>query len=130
MPRETQSHTPDSPALTFDEAAALDALGGDRELLAIVARAFVDDAPKLLERLRGAIERRDAKEVQSTSHALKGSVRFFGTNPIYDVASSLETEARIGNLDRAQAAIAQLDACVPRLVAELARLRELASATD
>jgi HPt (histidine-containing phosphotransfer) domain-containing protein len=111
-------------ALVFDETAALDALGDDRELLAIVARAFVDEAPKVLARLHRAADDHDTKEIQAAGHVLKGSVRFFGDTPIYDLAYALETDARSGNLNRAPAEIAQLDVCVPRLAAALAKVFE------
>jgi HPt (histidine-containing phosphotransfer) domain-containing protein len=114
-------------AFTFDERATLDALGDDRQLLAIVAKAFIDDSPKLLQRLHSATLSGDAREVQSAGHALKGAVRFFGESPIYDLAYSLETQGRSGNLERAGAAIAQLEVCVPRLATELQRLLERSS---
>ena len=121
---ERNSNSTADESFVFDEAAALDALGDDRELLAIVARAFVDEAPKLLARLHRAVDDRDAKELHAAGHALQGSVRFFGNTPIDDLADALETDARSGNLDRAPAEIAQLDVCVPHLAAELARLLE------
>jgi HPt (histidine-containing phosphotransfer) domain-containing protein len=65
--------------------------------------------------------------VQFAGHALKGAVRFFGESPIYDAAYSLETQGRSGNLERAGAAIAQLEVCVPRLATELQRLLERSS---
>ena len=69
----------------------------------LVARAFVDDGPRLLARLHTAVDRGDANEVQASAHALKGTVRFFGDNALYDLAYSLETQGRTGNLDRAGA---------------------------
>lgn len=112
---------------TLDEQAALDALGNDRELVAIVARAFIEDSPKLLQRLRSAASAGDARDVQFAGHALKGAVRYFGQSPVYDLAYSLESQGRSGNLERAGAAIAQLEVCVPRLAAELQRLLERTS---
>lgn len=104
----------------FDEAQALDALSGDRELLQIVAHAFMCEGPKLVDRLGTAINRHDAKDLQFAAHALKGSVRFFGDTPIYDLAYSLETQVRSGNLDRARDTIDQLAKDVSQFVLELA----------
>ncbi len=104
----------------FHASQALDALGGDRELLRIVAQAYIDEAPKLVERLGVALQQHNAKDLQFAAHALKGSVRFFGDTPIYNLAYSLETQGRTGNLDRAREALDQLTKDVPQLVLELA----------
>lgn len=111
--------TPDTAEIAFSETAVLEALGGDRELVAIIARAFVDEAPKLLARLRQAAAEGGARELQAAAHALRGSVRFFGVNSLNNAAQSLETDARSGNLERAQAALAQLEVEAPRLAAQL-----------
>jgi HPt (histidine-containing phosphotransfer) domain-containing protein len=104
----------------FDEARAIEALGGDRELFVLVAKMFIDEGPKLLARLCDAVAHGDGPAVQAAGHALKGTVRYFGQTDVYDLAYSLETQGRSGNLDRAQAALDGLAAGVPRLSAALA----------
>jgi HPt (histidine-containing phosphotransfer) domain-containing protein len=109
-----------STASPLDEAAAIEALGGDRELFVLLAKIFIDEGPKLLARLCDAVARGDGPAVQAAGHALKGTVRYFGQTDVYDLAYSLETQGRSGNLDRAQAALDGLAASVPRLSAALA----------
>jgi HPt (histidine-containing phosphotransfer) domain-containing protein len=106
----------------FDEAAALDALGGDAELLRIIAVAFIDEAPKQLARLRQAVTEQQADVVRQVAHALKGGVRFFGNTAVYDLAYSLETQGRSGNLNRATESLHELSVLMPELIARLERV--------
>ena len=49
-------------------------LDGDLELATQLAAIFIDEYPRMLERLRGAVKSGSADEIRRAAHALKGSV--------------------------------------------------------
>lgn len=61
-------------------SAALQRLGGDRELLQTMAVIFVDDAPELLARLQREVAARDFPTAARTAHSLKGLIVTYDTD--------------------------------------------------
>jgi len=105
------------PAL--DWPGALAAVGGDREALAGVVEAALEECPARLEALRQAIARQDAPALRLAGHALKGALRYFGQTPVYERAAALEQLGRDGDLEGAPRVLAALEAEMPRLMAAL-----------
>lgn len=95
--------------------AARDACGGDEELLMIVARAFLDDSPQLLNEVRDAVEANDAPNLRAAAHALKGCVRYYGDTPAYQLAYQLETAGAAGQLAQAGALVGELEREISQL---------------
>jgi CheY-like chemotaxis protein/HPt (histidine-containing phosphotransfer) domain-containing protein len=83
----------------IDWNAALESVEGNHDLLRIASEAFLRECPKLLADLEGAIQRRDIRSAKIAAHTLKGSVRYFGPSPAFDLAASLEERAVRGTLD-------------------------------
>lgn len=70
---------------------ALEATGGDEELLLEIVTAFMDEAPSAMSEIRQAVDQRDAKGLQVSAHKLKGSLRIFGSpKTAYEYAWQLE----------------------------------------
>ena len=74
-------------------SAALDAVGGDLELLRIVVRATLDELPVQLERLAESCQNGDLDAVRAAAHAAKGAVRYYGETAAYDLAYRIERGA-------------------------------------
>jgi two-component system sensor histidine kinase/response regulator len=106
----------------LDRAAALANVEGDAELLAEMARLFLEDCPKQLEGIRHALARGDARGVAEHAHAIKGSVCNFAAPQALDRARQLELWGREGDLARAAEALAELERALKQIEPALSRL--------
>ncbi len=98
-----------------DWAAALERLQGDRELLEEIAGVFREEAPKLLDQIREAIERRDAALLKLSAHTLKGALVNFAANGAIDAARRLEMMGKRGDLSSAAEGLVELERQLDRL---------------
>jgi HPt (histidine-containing phosphotransfer) domain-containing protein len=94
-------------ALRWEEAVK--EMGGDESLLLDAAQTLLDDAPRLMSKVRSAVERGDPQALQSTSHLLKGSVRPFGAPRAFEFAFRLETMGRRRDLNAAAETLKELE---------------------
>jgi CheY-like chemotaxis protein len=99
-----------SAAPTMDRASALQRLGGDEELLADVIRIFLEDCPKQLAAIKAAVDAREASEIRSTAHALKGAASNLSAISLFEAAQVMERLGAESRLDAAQAAWRHLSA--------------------
>src|SRR3954469_8411880 len=79
-------------------------VGGDRQLLAEISRLFVDDAPRHLERIRHALDARDAEALRRAAHGLKGAAANFDADGVVHAARTLEEIGRTGEFGEHEAA--------------------------
>jgi len=83
----------DSPG-SFDPTALLDAVGGDRSVLAqLIALALDEDAPRLLGELDAAASAGDLPGLHAAAHGIKGLVGELKAEPCRSAAAALETAA-------------------------------------
>ncbi len=85
--------------IDIDEAAALAALDGDRDLLCDLASMFIEDAPIVVAELRTAVQADQAAEVRRNVHSLKGLLSTFYASTARDLAERFEQEAASQRLD-------------------------------
>ena len=98
-----------------DIDAALEATGGDRELLEEVVSLFLEeDYPRQLKELKEGIDRQDAPAVKAAAHGIKGGVNSFGGHGAGAIAQQLQEMGRAGNLAGAEALLAELEKEVAR----------------
>jgi PAS domain S-box-containing protein len=95
--------------------AALEEVGGDRQLLAKLADIFLEEYPKEMTVFRAAIDRGDAAGLQQAAHTLKGELSTFAAQEAFATALQLETLGRQGDLTAAEATLATLVQEVDRL---------------
>jgi two-component system sensor histidine kinase/response regulator len=95
--------------LAFDRAAALDILGGDETLLAEVLGLFLDDAPRLLREVRGAVEASDAATLNRLAHTIAGVSGNFAAPALVASARRLEAMSKAGDLTGAADAEAAME---------------------
>jgi two-component system, sensor histidine kinase and response regulator len=106
----------------LDEAAALERIGGDRQLLGEIAGLFLQEYPELLGTMRMALASGDAKELERAAHSLKGSASNFGAYACVEAALDLERQARGQDLGSAPDGLGRLESRLADLHPELQRL--------
>jgi two-component system sensor histidine kinase/response regulator len=88
-----------SPASPIDETDLVRRLHGDAELAAEIVRLFTDECPGLLDDIRVAIDRRDARAVRRAAHTLKGAAATAAAVGIAEAAALLEGLAVEGDVE-------------------------------
>jgi HPt (histidine-containing phosphotransfer) domain-containing protein len=108
-----------SPAL--DENVLLELVDevGEETVTSLLEK-YLTDAPLQLERMRDALERRDAPTVGTVAHTLKSTSALFGAQGLADVLGELETAGRTGVLDEAAETLARAGALFDAVRAQLA----------
>jgi two-component system sensor histidine kinase/response regulator len=106
----------------LDRTLALSRVGGDAELLREIAGLFLEEYPKVLDELRSAIARGDARGVERTAHGLKGSVSNFGAPAAVEAARMLESLGRAQRLAEVTQVIHTLELALAALRPELEAL--------
>jgi len=110
------------PGPALDRQVALLRVGGDAELLKEIAVIFLEDYPRVLREIRGAITGNDAKQLETSAHTLKGSVANFGAAAVVASALRLEQMGRAAQLDQSSDVLHTLEAGLCTLHAELEAL--------
>lgn len=93
----------------FDEQEFLDRVGRDYELAADVARLFLEDCPRRLAVMRGALAVGDAVALRTEAHGLKGAAGNMSANQLSAAACELEDHASQQRLDLAVAALDRVE---------------------
>ena len=105
----------------LDWGSALEAVGGDDELLAKVIGGFLGQHPSLVAELRAALEAGDLPVVRRVAHTIAGSLRSFDGARVVALAAALEDCCREGAPAPVAAAWGALE---PELDAVVGELRE------
>jgi CheY-like chemotaxis protein/HPt (histidine-containing phosphotransfer) domain-containing protein len=99
---------------TFDEAALLSRLLGDREMAGIVLQAFLVDFPAQLNRLRQRLDQADAPGAALQAHSLKGAAVAVSAGGLQALTLAMERAGRAGELG-------SFDELMPRTADEFER---------
>jgi HPt (histidine-containing phosphotransfer) domain-containing protein len=105
--------------MEWTPARMLARLDGDVELAQQLAAIFIEESPRMANRLREAVAEGSADAVQRAAHALKGSLSNFIDGGPMATAFELETMGRNGRLDEASRTLARLDGEIADLVTAL-----------
>jgi two-component system, sensor histidine kinase and response regulator len=112
-----------SEAKFVDVAAALERLGGDRELFDELVGVFRAECPGVAREMRRAIDDRDSKTLERSAHTLRGSSSNLGAIAVSEAARELEVLARSEKLEGAEERFKSLQNEIERLFSELESLR-------
>ncbi|MGA9040113.1 MAG: response regulator [Terriglobales bacterium] len=93
----------------WSKAQALNRLGGDEELLRELCQIYLEESPKLLEKLRQAVVDGDAETVKRVAHSIKGEVGYLGAETASQAARQLENMGNDKDLSQAAAIFAVLE---------------------
>jgi two-component system sensor histidine kinase/response regulator len=84
-----------------------------------IAAVFLKDSPKLIVKIRMALNQGDSQALGHAVHALKGSVGNFASPVAYEAASRLETMGRDSDLTNAEDAFQTLQSEMENLLPSL-----------
>jgi CheY-like chemotaxis protein/HPt (histidine-containing phosphotransfer) domain-containing protein len=107
-----------APPSGWDAHKFLEKIGGDESLLQEVTTILLEETPKLLARLRKAVETADAETLETTAHSLKGELSYLGCSAA-EKARELEKMGRERKLDQATEALAAFEKEVRSLMTAL-----------
>jgi PAS domain S-box-containing protein len=115
---------PPAPAeqAALDTRLLLERVGDDPRALKHLVRMFLADYPKLLVRIRRAIDDRNAREVRDAAHTLKGAVSNFAAASATAAALRLQQTGEGGDLAGARSACAVLEGELTRVRVALVAL--------
>jgi HPt (histidine-containing phosphotransfer) domain-containing protein len=99
--------------------------GGNEKLARSLVKTFLADAPKTLAEIRKAIAQKNAKNLGSSAHLLKGSIAIFGATKAVVAAQSLQNMGRSGHIRKAAAELRALESEFKSLDRELRTLYPL-----
>jgi two-component system sensor histidine kinase/response regulator len=119
--REDSEKSSDSTGGAQYWTQALDAVGGDHDLLKVLTESVVDEAPRMMDAVRRSVRDRDPDGLQSAAHTLKGAIRYFGNSEAFTEAIRLEEMGQDGNLEEAPGLLARLEVEIESLVSALRR---------
>ncbi len=105
--------------IEWTPARMLARLDGDVELAQQLAAIFIDECPRMLQRLHAAVAEGSADEVRRAAHALKGSLSNFIDGGPTATAFELESMGREGRLDETPLALDRLEREIAALTARL-----------
>jgi two-component system, sensor histidine kinase and response regulator len=108
----------------IEETALLAAFGGERSILVQTAQVFLDDLPRMMDRLRRAIGAGDLKEVADAAHALKGAAGLFSQGDAFSLARKIEQLGHDGSAAGLDEAFPKLEAAAETLAADLRRFAD------
>jgi CheY-like chemotaxis protein len=87
--------------VVWRKSDVLDGLGGDENLLQEICSIFLQESPKLMQKLREGIAARDSEAVAHAAHSLKGELVYLSNQEAALAASELEDMGHEKNLSRA-----------------------------
>jgi HPt (histidine-containing phosphotransfer) domain-containing protein len=82
------------------EALAIDFGMEEDELLELV-KLFIETSLSDLDRIQSAIDEGDAQKVAMAAHSIKGAASNLGLTEIFEIAKTMDLNARENNLDGA-----------------------------
>jgi HPt (histidine-containing phosphotransfer) domain-containing protein len=110
MPNISTPAPPEEPPVeVLNEALLVSRVDSDPQLLRDLVDLFLEDCPRLVDEIRGALDRKDAKTVQRGAHSLKGSTSNLAGKMASEAALELERIAQAGDLLQAQSALQELE---------------------
>jgi HPt (histidine-containing phosphotransfer) domain-containing protein len=81
---------------TYDDAALLQRVDGDLELVAILLDVFLTDAPSSMQAIEHAMETGNVAALKLAAHSLKGAAANISAEDLRDAAGRLEQAATRG----------------------------------
>jgi signal transduction histidine kinase/HPt (histidine-containing phosphotransfer) domain-containing protein len=104
-------HTPESDGLdqrTLNDLKSLNDPTEARPFLDDLIETYLQGTPSVIDELEGAIHRREARQIESLSHKLKGMSRNLGARLVGDLAEEIENRAAAMDLATGQVKIQEV----------------------
>jgi HPt (histidine-containing phosphotransfer) domain-containing protein len=91
------------------------------EMLKSLIAAELEESPRLMAAIRDAVAKGDRSQLRLAAHTLKGSVRYFGAEQLFQSAARLEELAKAGKPEEIGAIQHSLEREMEMVVAALRR---------
>jgi CheY-like chemotaxis protein/HPt (histidine-containing phosphotransfer) domain-containing protein len=111
------------PVEVLDESLLVSRVDSDPQLLRDLVDLFVEECPRLVDEIRVALDKKDAKAVQRSAHSLKGSTSNLAAQMASGAARQLERLAQAGDLLHVESALQDLECELARLMPALLAVR-------
>ena len=108
--------------VSWNKAEALRRIDGDEELLQEMCQLFLEESPKLLQKLQQAVAAGDGDAIVRAAHSLKGESSCLSASATAEAARHLEVMGRNKDLSRASDTLAVLEREVASLQLDLQEL--------
>ena len=109
----------DNVSVCWDEAAVLNFVENDEELLLELIRLFIESAPEQLLKINQALQHNDLDTIAHVAHAIKSMVMNFYAESAQSLASRLERQARHGESVELAGLTSELNKAVMQLISSL-----------
>jgi two-component system, sensor histidine kinase and response regulator len=119
VPQPAEKVAPEPAASMVDWAMAMKAVRDDPCLLDTIVRTAVGEIPRLLAEVRRAFTAGDSQALRLAAHTLRGSVRYFGAQPVVEPAQRLEALGQNGQFEGVADILPELEESAERLVSAL-----------
>lgn len=103
------------PKDVLDEALLMSRVDNDPQLLKDLVDLFLEECPRLLNEIRVALDKKDAKGVQKGAHSLRGSLANLAAKSATEAALEVEGHAKDGDLAQAARGLEELEFQLERL---------------
>ncbi len=124
VPKIPTPAPPEKPAVeVLDEALLMSRVDNDPQLLRDLVDLFLEECPRLVDEIRVALDRKDAKTLQRGAHSLKGSTANLAAKMTSEAAFKLERLAQAGDLGDAESVLQELERQLVRLKPALIAVR-------
>jgi CheY-like chemotaxis protein len=124
VPNIPTNAAPERPSVeVLDEALLVSRVDSDPQLLRDLVDLFLEECPRLVDEIRVALGRKDARAVQRDAHSLKGSTSNLAAKMASEAALKLERLAQAGDLVHAEGALRELESQLVRLKPALLAVR-------
>ena len=111
----------EQPAIDSESLAELRGLPGEdgEELLPRIIEMFLEDAPKAMIDLDGALAAGDARAVVRIAHTVKGCGAYFGAHRFQELCNAMEQAGKAGDLEPVADLLSQTGHELQRVIAAL-----------
>ena len=114
--------------LVFDCENAMKRVDGDRELYSELLEMFFQEYPQMIEKLREARNKSDARKIQEYAHSMKSALGNLGAMKAFALAQVIEKNSMQGRLEIIDSNIKTLEDEVEKYKVAVAEFRPAAGA--
>jgi PAS domain S-box-containing protein len=111
----TDAPPEEPPVGVLDEALLMSRVDNDPRLLRDLVSLFLEECPRLVDEIRVALDRKDAKAVERGAHSLKGCTSNLAAQMASEAGLKLERLAHAGDLVDAETVLQELKCQLERL---------------
>lgn len=95
--------------LRWNKEFALEQAADDTDLLQELIEIFKDSCTNDYNLIRAGVEKRNAEQIASAAHSIKGAAASLGIEAIRDLALEMEKDSRAGKIDVAEQRLSELE---------------------